>query len=425
MAEVRTYVFIERSGVFVPAGVLRMIEDGRAGFATFAYGNRYLERSDRLAIDPVQLPLPEPGSTVTFRTEGGFAVFNGIRDAAPDGWGQYLMYKAMGDRTPTEADLLLASGDHRVGALAFGPTPEQPERITPWGDGAAPGEHFALAKLAEAAERAQEVDQLDGNLRTLLTAGSSLGGARPKAATDIAGQPWIAKFPARNDSIPECRVELATMRLARASGLDVPELGFERLLGRDIYLIQRFDRRPRKETNAIERVPFVSGLTLLGAHESEVSQYSYMDLAAALRVHGTEVKADLEELYRRMMFNILVTNDDDHLRNHGFLWDGKGWRLSPLYDVVPKPQVGLERRLVLGVGPQGRLATIGNALASAAQFDLGEEDARAIANALAIKVHDGWRQQFADAGLGPADQARFATCFRQADPEINASDFGT
>jgi serine/threonine-protein kinase HipA len=281
-----------------------------------------------------------------------------------------------------------------------------------------------LARLAEAAERVQEVNQLDENLRTLLIAGSSLGGARPKAAADIAGQPWIAKFPARNDSIPECRVELATMRLASASGLDVPEVGFERLFGRDIYLIKRFDRRLRKEANAIERVPFASGLTLLGAHDSEVSQYSYMDLAAALRVHGTEVKADLKELYRRMLFNILVTNDDDHLRNHGFLWDGKGWRLSPLYDVVPKPQVGLERRLVLGVGPEGRLATIGNALASAAQFDLGEEDALAIAKALTNKVQAGWEQQFADAGLGTADQARFATCFRQADPEVNAADLG-
>ena len=142
------------------------------------------------------------------RTEEGFAVFGGIRDAAPDGWGQYLMYKAMGDRTPTEADLILASGDYRVGALAFGPTPAQPKRITPWGEGDAPGEHFNLAELAEAAERAQKVDLLDENLRKLLTAGSSLGGARPKAATEIDGQPWIAKFQAQKDTFPECRVEL-------------------------------------------------------------------------------------------------------------------------------------------------------------------------------------------------------------------------
>jgi serine/threonine-protein kinase HipA len=320
------------------------------------------------------------------------------------------MYKAMGDRTPTDTDLILASGDYRVGALAFGPTPQRPERITPWGDGDAPGEHFTLAELAEAAERAQHVDELDENLRRLLTAGSSLGGARPKAATEIDGQQWIAKFQARGDSFPECRVELATMRLAAECGMTVPALDFAHVLGRDIYMIERFDRARRG--NHLRRRPFASGLTMLGAHESEVSRYSYADLAGVIRQHGIRVREDLHELFRRMVFNILVTNDDDHLRNHGFLLDGHGWRLSPLYDVVPKPQVGLERRLVLGVGPQGRTATIANALAGAAAFDLSRGEALAMVTALRATVAARWEQQFEAAGLGPADRRRFATCFR-------------
>lgn len=422
MAETRTYVFVYRNGAFVPAGLLTLIEDGRASYSTFVYGNRYLERSDSIAVDPVTLPLPRAGSNVRFQTEEGFAVFNGIRDAAPDGWGQYLLYKAMGDRLPTEADLLLASGDHRVGALAFGPTPDRPQRITPWGSGDAPGEHFTLAELAEAAERVQHAEELDENLRRLLTAGSSLGGARPKASTELSGQPWIAKFAASNDSFPECRVELATMRLAAACGLNVPSLAFQQVLGRDIYLIERFDRY--RAGDQLERLPFASGLTMLGAHDSEVSRYAYADLAAALRQYGTQVKTDLRELFKRMLFNVLVTNDDDHLRNHGFLWDGKGWRLSPLYDVVPKPQVGLERRLVLAVGPEGRLATIGNALANAAQFDLGDEEARALADALAKEVHGRWQHEFEAAGLSAADQRRFATCFRLADPSVREEIFG-
>lgn len=180
-------------------------------------------------------------------------MFGGIRDAAPDGWGQYLMYKAMGDRLPCEIDLILASGDSRVGALAFGSTPERPERVTLWGTGDAPGNRFTLPELAEAAERAQRVDELDENLLRLLTAGSALGGARPKAATDINGLPWIAKFQARNDTFPECRVELATMRLAGACGLDVPALAFQRVLERDIYLIERFDRL--SHGNWMERRP--------------------------------------------------------------------------------------------------------------------------------------------------------------------------
>jgi serine/threonine-protein kinase HipA len=410
MATIRTYVFVHLAGGPVPAGLLTMTDEPRNPSATFAYGRRYLARPARVPVDPVALPLHDPETSRTFRTEEGFAVFGGIRDAAPDGWGQYLMYKAMGDRLPSDIDLILASGDHRVGALAFGPTPERPKRITPWGDGDAPGEQFSLEELAEAAERAQHVDQLDENLRRLLTAGSSLGGARPKAATDLDGQPWIAKFQARNDSFPECRVELATMRLAATCGLDVPALDFRRVLERDIYLIKRFDRTPND--SGLQRRPFASGLTLLGAHESEVSRYTYADLAAALRQHGVEVRRDLHELFRRMVFNILVTNDDDHLRNHGFLFDGRGWRLSPLYDVVPKPQVGLGRRLVLRVGPQGRAATLANALAGAAGFDLSPDEAEAMVATLRRQVAGGWEEQFKQAGVNAADRGRFATCFR-------------
>ena len=416
MTTIRTYVFVHLEEGPVPAGLLTMTDEPRNQFATFAYGRRYLERADRIAVDPVALPLHEAGTSRTFRTEEGFAVFGGIRDAAPDGWGQYLMYKAMGDRLPSEIDLILASGEHRVGALAFGPTSAQPERITPWGGGPAPGEEFTLAELAEAAERAQHVDELDENLRALLAAGSSLGGARPKAATKIGEQPWIAKFQKRGDSFPECRVELATMRLASECGLDVPPLDFRCVLDRDIYLIERFDRIPHG--NWLERRPFASGLTMLGAHESEVSSFSYADLAGAIRQFGTEVRQDLHELFRRMLLNILVTNDDDHLRNHGFLFDGEGWRLSPLYDVVPKPQLGLERRLVLGVGPEGRNATIENALAGAAVFDLGPDDAKAIAEDMRRIVATRWEHLFTEAGISAADRKRFATCFRLAAPAL-------
>ena len=416
MTTIRTYVFVHLEEGPVPAGLLTMTDEPRNQFATFAYGRRYLERADRIPVDPVALPLHEAGTSRTFRTEEGFAVFGGIRDAAPDGWGQYLMYKAMGDRLPSEIDLILASGEHRVGALAFGPTSAQPERITPWGGGPAPGEEFTLAELAEAAERAQHVDELDENLRALLAAGSSLGGARPKAATKIGEQPWIAKFQKRGDSFPECRVELATMRLASECGLDVPPLDFRCVLDRDIYLIERFDRIPHG--NWLERRPFASGLTMLGAHESEVSSFSYADLAGAIRQFGTEVRQDLHELFRRMLLNILVTNDDDHLRNHGFLFDGEGWRLSPLYDVVPKPQLGLERRLVLGVGPEGRNATIENALAGAAVFDLGPDDAKAIAEDMRRIVATRWEHLFTEAGISAADRKRFATCFRLAAPAL-------
>ena len=416
MAVPETIVFVHLKDGPAPAGRLTMTEEPRNSYATFAYGRRYLERPDRVSIDPVTLPLHDPREDRLFQTEEGFSLFNGVRDAAPDSWGQYLMYKAMDNRTPTAADLVLASSDHRVGALAFGPTPARPVRITPWGDGDAPGETFSLEALAEAVERVQEVDLLDENLRRLLTAGSSLGGARPKGSTELDGQSWIAKFPARNDTFPVCRIELATMRLAAECGLDVPPLAFREAFGRDIYLIQRFDRH--RDGNALERTPFVSGLTLLGAHERDVGRHSYADLAAALRQFGADPRKDLIELYRRMVFNILVTNDDDHLRNHGFLHAKKGWRLSPLYDVVPKPQVGSERTLVLGVGPQGRAATLANAIAGAAAFGLGPEQAKQEADALAERVRTCWAAAYEESGVSKADRDRFATCFRQSDPAI-------
>ena len=247
MASIRSYVFVHLREGPVPAGLLVMTDEPQNQFATFNYGRRYLERAERTAVDPTSLPLHHPLETRTYQTEEGFSVFGGIRDAAPDGWGQYLFYKALRDRVPSNADLILASGDHRVGALAFGPTLAGPQRLPPWGDLDVPGEYFTLAELAEATERAQHVDELDENLRRLLTAGSSLGGARPKAATEIDGEPWIAKFAARNDSFPECRVELATMRLAAECGLVVPELRLESALGRDIYLIKRFDRMAHQD----------------------------------------------------------------------------------------------------------------------------------------------------------------------------------
>ncbi|MGO4123846.1 type II toxin-antitoxin system HipA family toxin [Inquilinus sp. YAF38] len=414
MPSTTTIVFMHLPGGPVPAGRLTMTSEPRASFATFAYGRRYLERPDRIPVDPVQLMLPDPGhADIEFRTEEGFSNFNGIRDAAPDGWGRYLMYKALDDREPSEAEILLASGDYRVGALAFGPTPDAPQRLTPWGEGDAPGEHFTLIELAAAIEQVQSVEELDDNLRRLLTAGSSLGGARPKAVTEVAGQPWIAKFPANDDIYPICRIELATMRLAKQCGLNVPNLDFREVLGRDIYMIERFDRI--LTADGVRRRPFASGLTILGAHESDVGRHSYADLAAALRQYGTNPRTDLVELFRRMVFNILVTNDDDHLRNHGFLWEGKGWRLSPLYDVVPKPQVGLERTLVLGVGPQGRGATLENAVAGASAFGLTAEEATREVLALVDTVRTEWVNQFQAAGLRDAEIKRFATCFRQAE----------
>lgn len=406
-----TYVYMHLAEGPVPAGRLDMTEDGRNSYATFQYGARYLQRPNRVPVDPAALALPDPDAPAqTFRTAEGFDLFNGIRDAAPDGWGRYLMHKAAGSENLTEFDYLVASGDHRVGALAFGPDPTSgPKRVMPWGDEEPVGEHFDLAQLAEAAERVQSVDRLDSDLRRLLEAGSSLGGARPKAATTHHGVSWIAKFSAKDDTHPVCRIELAVMRLAKHCDLDVPDIDFKSILGRDIYLIKRFDRRI--EGNQLIRIPFASSLTMLEAHEIAAYHYSYRDLAEVLRRLGSNPRPDLRELFRRMAFNILVGNDDDHLRNHAFLFDGRGWRLSPLYDVVPRPLAGPTGQLILAVGERGREATLSNALTGAAIFGLERGEAATLLEDLRMRVSARWKEFLGEAGVSATDIERLANSF--------------
>lgn len=416
MRQRQTFVYVHLFEGPVPAGRLEMIEDGRNSHAIFQYGRRYLERSDRVAVDPAALPLPDAqGADQAFRSAQDFALFNGIRDAAPDGWGRYLIAKAAGAENLEEFDYLMVSGEHRVGALAFGPDPTNgPKRITPWGgDGAMDGEHFDLAGLLDAAERVQSVDRFDPQLRRFLEVGSSLGGARPKAATTRDGTSWIAKFSAKEDTYPVCRVEYATMTLAAECGLDVPHLALETVLNRDVYLIERFDRFAKG--NDIGRRPFASALTMLEAQEIAAYHYAYRDIADVLRQLGSDPKRDLAELYKRMIFNILVSNDDDHLRNHAFLFDGKGWRLSPLYDVVPRPQTGPHTNLVLGVGAQGREATLANALSSAGAFGFRPEEARAQIEDLRQRVKSRWRPLLAANGIAGTDFERLASCFAKSD----------
>jgi serine/threonine-protein kinase HipA len=409
-----TYVYVHLAEGPVPAGRLDMIEDGRNSYATFQYGARYLRRPNRVSVDPAALALPDPDDVPhTFRSAEDFDLFNGIRDAAPDGWGRNLMHKAAGPENLEQFDYLVASGDHRVGALAFGPDPSSgPTRIAPWGKGAAAGERLDLAALAEAAERVQSVDRLDPDLQRILEAGSSLGGVRPKAAADHHGMPWIAKFSAKDDIYPVCRTELAVMRLARECGLLVPDTDFATIRGRDIYLIRRFDRLV--EGNRLMRVPFASALTMLEAHEIAAHRYSYRDLAEVLRRLGSDPRNDLRELFRRMAFNILVGNDDDHLRNHAFLFDGRGWRLSALYDVVPRPHAGANGRLILAVGERGHAATLANALTGAATFGLKREEAAALLEELRVCVGARWKAALSEAGIGATDIERLASCFTES-----------
>lgn len=411
-----TYVYIYLEEGPVPAGLLETIGVGREATSRFAYGRRYLERKDRLAIDPVQLPLPEANEDREYLAPEGFVLFNGIRDAAPDGWGRHVMDRAAGARALSEFDYLIATGDTRVGALAFGPDLSGPKRIVPWEEDNLHGENLNLADMLEAVRELDTAEGLAPEHRRFLVRGSSLGGARPKAATDYNGKQWVAKFGRADDLFPVCRAEYVTMTLARQVGITVPPVRLEKILGQDIYLIERFDRVPKGQN--CRRLPFISGLTIIGAHESESPRQSYRRLAEQLRLFGSDPVKDAKELWRRMVFNILCNNNDDHLRNHGFLWDGKGWRLSPAYDIVPAPQVSLERDLAIVVGLNGRQATLRNALSDVASFGLSRKEAEQMARAMQQTVKNSWVDLFRNNGFTLAEIDRLRSCFIAVDEPL-------
>lgn len=190
MPEAYVYVYLEDGPV--PAGVLETIGSGREATARFRYGRRYLQRKDRLAIDPIQVPLPDADPDRLYTAPVDFLLFNGIRDAAPDGWGRHLMDRAAGARPLSEFDYLVATGDARVGALAFGPDLSGPRRIVQWTEQNLEGEDLDLKAMLEAVRDVDTADDLPRKHARFLARGSSLGGARPKATTEYGGKQWIA-----------------------------------------------------------------------------------------------------------------------------------------------------------------------------------------------------------------------------------------
>jgi len=388
-----------------------MIERGTELVASrFAYGTRYLARRDALPVDPVALPLADARPGAEMLPPAGLALFGALRDAAPDAWGRRVIENRL--RAPPnglpESAYLDHAGPYRAGALDIRATPTST---------AAAGQLpslFQLEHLQEAAMRIDQGEPVPAHLEWFFTGGPSLGGARPKAVLLVDGGEWIAKFATRSDPFDVPTAEYATLQLAREAGLNVPRVRLASLaVGRNVLLLERFDREPL--ARGMGRRHMVSALTLLARDERDAPNASYAELADALGHHGARggVAPDREELFARMIFNILVSNDDDHLRNHAFLYDpaAPGWRLSPLFDVVPRPQLAQERVLHLAVGPQGRLATLDNALAGAARFGLRPPAAARVIDQV-TRVVRSWRETFARLHVPESLCEQLATAFR-------------
>lgn len=409
----------------VPAGLLALKEEGATQQgAGFVYGLRYLDRPNAIEIDPVSLSLQDKDAIrgVELHPVPGLNLFGAIRDAAPDAWGRRVIEarRKVPLNSLPESEYLLAAGSNRVGAL---------DVRTGLDVGEAAGELGDVRKLdyfLEAAHRIEQGLSVPARLSAFFDAGSALGGARPKATVaDADGKLWLAKFPSQSDSYNVPLVEAATLKLAGAAGLTIPQIEMIDLgAGQHVMLIERFDRVG--VADAMSRKHFISALTLVGCPEQDSPQKNYADIADALRRYGAahRIAADLEELFARMVFNILVTNDDDHLRNHGLLWEpeARGWVMSPLYDVVPRPTHAFERFLHLGIGPQGRLATLTNAMGWAARFGLTRDKALASVDKVWRVVRE-WKNRFEEYGVAAEEIDKVSSAFRHA-REIGGVELG-
>jgi len=432
--ELKLMVFAHLASNWAPCGQLLMTEEGPNVLASsFAYGLNYVRRNDALDVDPVSLSLRDRAGVTGKRLlpANGLPLFGGLRDAAPDAWGRRVIeakLKVPANSLP-ESQYLLHAGSDRVGALDIR------ESIHDEPTQGSNGSH-ELAHLMEAAERIEEGLPIPAHLEAIFRDGTALGGARPKASVrNEYGVLYLAKFSSRKDSFDIPAIECAALRLAAAAGLTVPPVQVRTVGARKAMLIRRFDRYWAEPGQALgpeddllttqpgngkaeHRLGFVSGLTLAGCDETESTTKAYGDLAQAVRkhCHPSVIRADNAELFKRMVYNVLVSNDDDHLRNHGFTWEPRlaGWRLSPLYDVLPRASHATERFLHLGLGPQGRLATLDNALAAPEVFSLSRAAACEMAANIWRVVRE-WRGYFEGFGVPAAEIEKIAPAFRHID----------
>jgi len=331
-----------------------------------------------------------------------------LQDAAPDAWGRMLMERLYGSGL-SEFDMLTLTDDTtRQGALRFC----DGERRIITGEAAAPVPRLIdleeLQAIAASIERGGDVS--NAALRQMAGAGGSIGGARPKANVLDGNQLWIAKFSSAGDASPVERIEVATLKLARAAGLNAPDarLMLERT-AQPVALIRRFDRQ------GVARIPYISARTALERHGAE--QGAYTDLAQFIRQHSDNPLADLRELWLRIIFTILVSNTDDHLKNHGFVYAGEGqWSLSQLFDVNPQPE---RHRLLKTAIIEGEpfAASLELALEAAMFFGLATDEARDLARAMARQVKDSWKDMMRDHGVTGAELQSLKPAFDHGEME--------
>jgi len=405
-SESQAYIYVQLPSTLntVPAALLKVekLRDGTF-VGRFRYGDRYLERKDAVEFDPFQLPLGDIVREFTKRK----GIPGAVRDAAPDAWGRRVIEHKL-QRSPgdlEEIDYLLNGPQDGAGYLSFGTSVEPPASKRRY------NRTHQLAELVAAAEAIEEGKRVPEHILEQLEPGTSMGGARPKATIEDGNRLWLGKFPEKGDRCNLQRVEYATLELARRCGIAVCNARLESVADHDVLMVERFDREYAE--GGYLRFGFVSGLTMLDCDDDYLDRerWSYLLLADQLRRWSEKPDEDRIELFRRIVFNAAVTNNDDHPRNHAVRRTARGWRLTPAYDLVPAPLVSLERRdLAMTIGAYGRTATIYNVLSQCERFGLTIEAARKEIDKI-VAVVRAWRDHFRVHGVSVKDTDYIASAF--------------
>jgi serine/threonine-protein kinase HipA len=376
--------------------------------SSFEYDTKWLEHSERFALEPA-LKLTEGA----FHTGQEISLFGALGDSAPDRWGRVLMrrFEALKakeqNRTPKslfEIDYLLGVNDEaRQGALRFSVPPDENVFLSPRQKKSIPP-LIELPKILSATERLIVNNESCEDLRLLLAPGSSLGGARPKASVqDKDGSLAIAKFPKEDDEFNVVVWEAVTLTLAKRAGITVPFHRLETICEKPVLIISRFDRVDG------QRIPFLSAMSMLSASDNE--QHSYLEIADALVQYGAFPEEDLKQLWKRIVFTIMVSNTDDHLRNHAFIYErGKGWRLSPAYDINPTPIEIAPRILKTSIDFYDHSASLETAMHVFEYFRLKKREAQSIIKEVALAVKQ-WQCVAADFGLSKKECDKMSSAF--------------
>ena len=372
----------------------------------FEYDESWLKDPERFSLEPA-LAMTRGA----FAPPSGLTVFGSLGDSAPDTWGRRLMQRAerrvaeregRAIRTLAESDYLLAVSDEtRLGALRFRRVGEESFQAP---DRAGVPALIKLGQLLQITERILRDEETDEDLQLIFAPGSSIGGARPKASViDQYGYLSIAKFPKETDDYSVETWEEIALRLAEQAGIATPNHQLIEVAGKAVLLSRRFDRQDGT------RIPFLSAMAMMSAKDGE--QGSYPEIVDSLVQHGAQAKTDARALYRRVVFNVLISNVDDHLRNHGFLWLGKnGWSLSPAYDLNPVPADLKARVLTTNISLDEATCSLDLLEAAAEYFSLSLAQARTIIKEVAL-VTSGWRDIAKEVGARSTEIQRMASAF--------------